>query len=93
MAAHTAFKMRHSLEALDLELFEEGEQLVVGLIAFGGVVDRIGSGQSLLFQCEVGIEIDLGGFDRLMAEPKRDHRSIYAALQQFHGSGVAKHVG
>jgi hypothetical protein len=29
---------------------------------------------------EVGIEIDLGGFDRLMAEPKRNHRSIHTGL-------------
>jgi hypothetical protein len=37
--------------------------------------------------------IDLGGFDGLVAEPQRNHRSIYTGLEQFHGSGMAKHVG
>ena len=40
----------------------------------------IGLGQSLLLQCKVGIEIDLRGLDRLMAEPKRNHGSIHTAL-------------
>jgi hypothetical protein len=53
------------------------------------------------------MEYDLGSFreaienlvpskaklaSREVAEPKRDHRSIYAAWQQFHGRGVAKHA-
>jgi hypothetical protein len=35
----------------------------------------------------------LGPDDGLMTEPQRNHRSIHTSLQQFHGSGVAKHVG
>jgi hypothetical protein len=48
-AAHTMFKMRHSLEALDLELFEESEQLVIRLVTFWSSFDRVGFGQCLLF--------------------------------------------
>ena len=61
--AHGLFKMRHSLEALELELFEESEQLVVGLVAFGSAFDGVGLGQGLFLQRQVGIEIDLSGFD------------------------------
>ena len=55
--------MRHSLEALDLELFEKSEQLVVRLVAFGRAFDGVGLGQGLFLQRQVGIEIDLSGFD------------------------------
>jgi len=50
LAAHAPFKMRHSLEALDLELFEESEQLVVRLVAFWSAFDGVGLGQGLFFQ-------------------------------------------
>ena len=79
-AAHAPFKMRHSLEALDLELFEEGEQLIVRPVAFWSAFDWVGFGQGLFLQCQVGIEIDLSGFDWLMAKPERNHRSIHTAL-------------
>jgi hypothetical protein len=42
-AAHTMLKMGHSLEALDLESFEESEQLVIRLVTF-----RSASADSLL---------------------------------------------
>ena len=41
----------------------------------------------------LGVEVDLGGFDGLMAEPKGDYGPIYASLEEFHGGGVPKHVG
>jgi len=77
--AHTHVKMRHSPE-VESELFQECQQFVVGLKAFRSSFDRIGLGQGLFFQCEVGIEVDLSGFHRLMSEPKSNHRAIDAAL-------------
>ena len=65
---------------LGSELFKEGEQLVVRLKTFWGAFHWIGLGQRLFFQRKVGIQIDLSGFHRLMAEPQRDHRSIHTGL-------------
>ena len=48
--------------------------------------------QRLLLQCEVSIKIDLGGFYRLVSEPKRNHRTVNTGLQQFHGGGVAENM-
>ena len=64
----THVKMRHSPEA-ESELFQKCQQFVVSLKAFGSSFDGIGLGQGLFFQCEIGIEIDLSGFHRLMSEP------------------------
>jgi hypothetical protein len=50
LGTYAPFKMRHSLEALDLELFEESEQLVVRLVAFWSAFDGVGLGQGLFFQ-------------------------------------------
>jgi len=58
------------------------------LIALWSAVDRVGLSQGLFFQRKVGIEINLSGFDGLMAELKRNHGSIHSDLQQLHGSGV-----
>src|ERR1035438_4311725 len=72
-ACHWPFNMRHSPEGLGSELFEEGQQLVVRLKTLGSAFDWIGFGQGLFLHGKVGIEIDLGSFDRLMTKPKRNH--------------------
>ena len=77
--AHTPFKMRHSPETWS-ELFQERQQFVIWSIAFGRAFDRAGFCQSLLLQCEIGIEIDLSGLNRLVAKPERNNCSIYASL-------------
>jgi hypothetical protein len=48
--------MRHSPEGRS-ELFQERQQFVVGLKAFGSPFYRVGFGQGLFFQCEVSVEI------------------------------------
>ena len=85
-----AAEMRHSLAAS--EILEEGQQLVVGLkpMCFG--CDRRDFRQRLFLKSEVGIQIDLGRFDRLVAEPERDHRTIHTRLQQLHSRGVPEYV-
>lgn len=82
-------KVRHSPE-VGSELLQKRQQFVVGLESFGSSFYGIGLSQSLFFQCEVSIEIDLSGFNRLMAEPKSNHRAIHPSLEQFHGRGVPK---
>jgi hypothetical protein len=42
LLARQPFNMRHSSEGLESELFEEGQQLVVRLIAFGSALYGVG---------------------------------------------------
>lgn len=63
------------------EALEESQQGVVGFEEPTGAASLIGFGENLLFECQVGIEIDLGGLDGLMPQPKSDHRPINACLQ------------
>jgi len=70
--------MRHSLEALDLELFEEGEQLIVRPVAFWSAFDGVDFGQGLFLQCQVGIEIDLRRERPCKARTPHHARSGYA---------------
>src|SRR5215469_5618416 len=65
-AARIHVNMRHSPEP-GSELFQKCQQFVVGLKAFGRSFDGIGLGQGLFLKCEVGIQIDVSSFDRLMS--------------------------
>jgi len=38
------------------------------------------------------VQVDLGGLDRLVSEPERDHRAVDAGLEELHRSGVPKDV-
>ena len=69
-----ALNMRHSPEACESELFEEGQQLVVRLISVWERLYGVGLCQGLFLQCEVGIEIDLGG----LTEPWPSQSAITA---------------
>jgi hypothetical protein len=40
----------------------------------------------------MGMQVGLRRFDRLMAEPQRDHGAIDARLQQLHRSAVPQHM-
>ena len=74
-----------------LQRIEESEQPIPGLVAPALLsVERLDLGQCRLLQCEVGVQIDLGGLDGLMPEPQRDHRNINARLEEFHRRTVPK---
>ena len=85
--AHVYVITRHSPD-IGSELFQECEQFIIGSKAFRNSFHGIGLRQGLFFQCEVGIEIDLSGFHRLMTQPKGNHGAIHAGLEQFHSGGV-----
>jgi len=57
-------------------------------LVFGGVV--LASARSL--EVEVGVEVDLGCLDALVAEPERDDGGVDAGVQEAHRGGVAQHV-
>ena len=53
---------------------------------------RSGSGERLLLQFEVGVQVDLCGVDADVAEPERDHAGVDAGVQQPHRGGVPQDV-
>ncbi len=54
---------------LGLQSFEEGEELVRGLVASGRDVRRGDTVQRFLFQLEVGMDVDLGRANVLKSAP------------------------
>ena len=46
------------------------------------------SRERALFQSEVGVKVDVGGFNLLMTEPERDHGGIDTGVQQSHRCGM-----
>ena len=46
-------------------------------------------GQGLLFEFEIGVQIDLGGFHGFVAQPKSDDRSVDSMLEQIHRQAVS----
>lgn len=44
--------------------------------------------QSLLLELHVGLKIDGGGFDRLVAQPQSNDRAVDAVLEQVHCQGM-----
>lgn len=62
------------------EALQECEEMVVGLVAAQPDVGRVGPCQSLLLELHVGLKIDGGGFDRLVAQPQSDDRAVDAVL-------------
>ena len=79
---------RHSFSLL--QAFEESQELIIRAITPRFTFDRYGLGQDVLLHLEVCLEVNLRGLHRFMPEPKRNHCSIHAGLQQFHGGGVPK---
>jgi hypothetical protein len=51
------------------QALEEGEKLVIGAISSGLSVEGCDPVENPLLQLEVGVQVNLGGLDRLMAEP------------------------
>jgi hypothetical protein len=51
-----------------------------------------GSGECLLLQLHVGVQVDLGGLDADVSEPERDDAGVDAGVQQPHRGGVSQHV-
>jgi hypothetical protein len=47
----------------------------------------------LLFEGHVGLQVDLRGGDRFVAEPQGDDGDVDPGVQQCHGGGVPQDVG
>ena len=48
--------------------------------------------KGLLLKLQIGMKVDLGGFDRLVSEPQGDHAAIHALLEQLHRGRVPQCV-
>jgi hypothetical protein len=49
-------------------------------------------GESLLFELHVGVQVDLGGICRFMAEPEGDHAQVHTTPEEIHGGRVPQSV-
>jgi hypothetical protein len=49
--------------------------------------------ERLLLQLEISLQISVGGFDALVAEPEGDGGNVHAGFEQVHGGGMADNVG
>ena len=58
----------------------------------GSGAQRRRTSERALLRGEVGVEVDLGGLDRLVTQPERYHGAIVAGLEQRHSGGVAQDV-
>src|SRR6266536_1588269 len=73
-----------------LQGFEEGEELVRRLVAAVWDVWWRGSVKCLFLQREVGVGVNLGGADVVVAQPQRDDGVVDAGVTQPHRGGVAQ---
>src|SRR5439155_16322455 len=73
-----------------LEAFEEGQQVIIRLVATGPTVHRRRLIERLLLEFETGMEIHLRGVHRLVPKPQGDHRTVNTAVQQRHRGAVAQ---
>ncbi len=53
------------------------------------MIDRRHSFQRPLLDGKIGLDIDVGGLDALVAQPQGDDGDIDSGLKQVHGTGVA----
>src|SRR6266498_1494820 len=75
--------MRHKTEALS-EPFEIAQQLVVGPVSPRLASRRVHFVEDGLLQLEVRVQVNLRCFQRLVAEPDGNQRSINSGLEQIH---------
>ena len=58
------------------QVLEEGQQRVGGPVAAGRDAGWRGAGEGALLDGEVGVQVNLGGAELLVAEPERDHGQV-----------------
>ena len=68
LVANAINQIRHSPR--ESEALQEGQQVIVGLVAARLGVDRGGLGKGLLLDGEVGVQINLRCFDGFVPQPK-----------------------
>ena len=69
------------IRELSGQLLEECEQAVGRAVAPGADARGGGPVQGALFECLVGMDVDLGSFGVLVPEPERDHGDVVPGKQ------------
>ena len=49
--------------------------------------------ERLFLETHVGVQVDLCGLRRFVAEPQSDHAEVHTVAQEIHGCGMSKRVG
>lgn len=75
---------RHNLS----EVFQEFQQGVCRCVASGHCVRRCGSVQRALLDAQVGMQVCLGRFNGVVAQPEGNDRGVDARGEHPHGVGV-----
>jgi hypothetical protein len=76
-----------------LKALEEGQELLWWAIPTTASFERLRLRQRLLFQFEIGVEINLGGFHGFVPQPQCYYGAIYACVKQAHGCAVTQYMG
>jgi hypothetical protein len=71
------------------QVLEEGEKLVIRPISPRLAVERCDPVENPLLQLKVGVQVDLNGLDRLMAEPQRNDTWLGTVLEKVHRRRVS----
>ena len=67
-------RRRRSGASFQLQPFQKGRELIIGAISRHRLFRSwAGLCQSLLFQRQIRIQVDLGRVDRFVAQPESDH--------------------
>ena len=66
--------------------------MISGLVTAWDGGDRGGAGQSAFFELEVGVDVNLGGGNTLVAESEGDDGDVDVGVQKSHGGGVPQRV-
>ena len=90
-SGHRPSSIRHSLASYSASRKASRRSLGWKRVRLPALV-RLELRQGGFLECEMGMQVGLRRFDRLMTEPQRDHGAIDARLQQLHCSAVPQHV-
>jgi hypothetical protein len=74
------------------QVLEEIQQPITWTVTRHFALDGLRLGEQLLFYREVGVQIDLSGFDGFVPQPKRNQGTIDAGQQKFHRCSVTEHM-
>ena len=75
-----------------LKIAQKRQQLIVWLESPDRSVQRGRLLERIFLERKVRVKVDLSSLDRLVPEPKCNHRTIHTGLQLLHGSGVPQNM-
>lgn len=74
------------------ETLEEGQELLWRPVAAWPSKEGLGLSESLLFEFQARVKVNLSRFHSFVPEPQSNDGTIHACLEKVHGRGVSKNV-